>query len=83
MWWIIVFIVFIFILLVWLGVIFYQRRVNLKIEALDQEKNHLLDHHLDEEFTKLEQENPTGESLASLNRLQQEYNHLKLSLIHI
>lgn len=77
MWWIIVFIVFIVIFLVWLGVIFYQRRISLKIEALDQEKNHLLDHHLDEEFAKLEQENPTGESLASLNRLQQEYNHLK------
>lgn len=77
MWWIIVFVIFIIILLVWLGVIFYQRRVNLRIAALDQEKAHLLDPHLDEEFTKLEQENPTGESLVNLNQWQQAYAQLK------
>ncbi|BDR58289.1 septation ring formation regulator EzrA [Xylocopilactobacillus apicola] len=77
MWWIIVFIIFIIILLVWLAIIFYQRRISLKIDLLDQEKNKLIDPNLEEEFTKLAQANPTGESLVTLNRWQLAYDRLK------
>lgn len=77
MWWIIIFIVFILMLLVWLGVIFYQRRISLKIDTLDQEKGKLLDPNIEEKFAKLNQTNPTGESLATLNQLQQSYERLK------
>ena len=75
--WIIVFVIFVVILFIWLGVIFYQRRVSQKIDFLEQEKNKLLDPNLEEDFLKLNQANPSGESLMNLNSLERTYERLK------
>ncbi|BDR56200.1 septation ring formation regulator EzrA [Xylocopilactobacillus apis] len=75
--WISVFIVFIVIILGWFGIVFYQRRVSLRIDSLDQEKKKLLDPSIDEEFVKLKQSSPSGESLVDLNHWQQVYERVK------